>query len=162
MHTSCPVRCIYWNENVILTKFSSLAALKVVKMITFSAASDEIIIKMTTFPFQCIRPVHIEKVQFINKHMCMSMNRTLSIHDPAFLGMSMRRLSYPRYPTSVQWTGLALCVCVCVPEQSYAKKYTTSTKYKQAFVQENCSFKKIHLKMSSAKVAAILSRGLMR
>ena len=47
---------IHWNENVvILTKSSSLAALKVVKMTTFSAASDENFIKMTTFPFQCIR-----------------------------------------------------------------------------------------------------------
>ena len=34
-------------------KSSSLAALKVVKMTTFSAASDENFIKMTTFPFQC-------------------------------------------------------------------------------------------------------------
>ena len=46
---------LHWNENVvILTKSSSLAALKVVKMTTFSAASDENFIKMTTFPFQCI------------------------------------------------------------------------------------------------------------
>ena len=34
-------------------KFSSLAALKVVKMTTSSAASDENFVKMTTFPFQC-------------------------------------------------------------------------------------------------------------
>ena len=33
-------------------KFSSLAALKVVKMTTSSAASDENFVKMTTFPFQ--------------------------------------------------------------------------------------------------------------
>ena len=45
---------IHWNENVVvLMKSSSLAALKVVKMTTFSAASDENFIKMTTFPFQC-------------------------------------------------------------------------------------------------------------
>ena len=44
---------IHWNEDVaILMKFSSLAALKVVKMTTFSATSDENFIKMTTFPFQ--------------------------------------------------------------------------------------------------------------
>ena len=44
----------HWNENaVILTKFSSLAALKVVILTTFSAASDENFIKMKTFPFQC-------------------------------------------------------------------------------------------------------------
>ena len=44
----------HWNENVvILTKFSSLAALKVVILTTFSAASDEDFIKMKTFPFQC-------------------------------------------------------------------------------------------------------------
>ena len=44
----------HWNENVvILTKFSSLAALEVVILTTFSAASDENFIKMKTFPFQC-------------------------------------------------------------------------------------------------------------
>ena len=43
----------HWNENVIiLMKFSSLAALEVVILTTFSAASDENFIKMTTFPFQ--------------------------------------------------------------------------------------------------------------
>ena len=43
----------HWNENVvILMKSSSLAAPKVVKMTTFSAASDEDFIKMTTFSFQ--------------------------------------------------------------------------------------------------------------
>ena len=41
----------HWNENVvILTKFPSLAALKVVVSTTFSVASDENFIKMT-FPF---------------------------------------------------------------------------------------------------------------
>ena len=45
---------IHWNENVvILMKFSSLAALEVVILTTFSAASDENFIKMKTFPFQC-------------------------------------------------------------------------------------------------------------
>ena len=45
----------HWNENVvILTKFSSLAALEVVILTTSSAASDENFIKMKTFPFQCI------------------------------------------------------------------------------------------------------------
>ena len=43
----------HWNGNVfILMKFSSLAALKVVKMTTSSAASDENFVKMTTFSFQ--------------------------------------------------------------------------------------------------------------
>ena len=43
----------HWNENVvILTKFSSLAALEFVILTTFSAASDENFIKMKTFPFQ--------------------------------------------------------------------------------------------------------------
>ena len=47
-------RRIHWNENVvILTKFSSLAALEVVILTTFSAANDENFIKMKTFPFQC-------------------------------------------------------------------------------------------------------------
>ena len=48
------VKC-HWNGNVfILMKFSSLAALKVVKMTTSSAASDENFVKMTTFSFQCV------------------------------------------------------------------------------------------------------------
>ena len=34
-------------------KFSSLAALKVVKMTTFRAASDENFIQIIIFPFQC-------------------------------------------------------------------------------------------------------------
>ena len=43
----------HWNKNVvILTKFSSLAALEVVILTTSSAASDEHFIKMKTFPFQ--------------------------------------------------------------------------------------------------------------
>ena len=35
-------------------KFSSLVALKVVKVTTFSATGDENAIKMTTFPFQVL------------------------------------------------------------------------------------------------------------
>ena len=47
--------CMHWNENVvILTKFQSLAALEVVILTTSSAASDENLIKMKTFPFQCV------------------------------------------------------------------------------------------------------------
>ena len=43
----------HWNENVIiLMKFSSPAASQIVKMTTFSAASDENFVKMMTFPFQ--------------------------------------------------------------------------------------------------------------
>ena len=42
----------HWNGNVILKTFLSLAALKVVKMTTFSVASDENVIKITTFPCQ--------------------------------------------------------------------------------------------------------------
>ena len=43
----------HWNRNVVvLMKFSSLAALEVVKMTTSSAASDENFVKMTTFSFQ--------------------------------------------------------------------------------------------------------------
>ena len=46
--------CHHWNENVIiLMKFSSLAAPKVVILTTFGAASDEDFIKMKTFSFQC-------------------------------------------------------------------------------------------------------------
>ena len=48
---------VHWNRNfVILMKFSSLAALKVVILTTFSAASDENFVKMTTFPFGGVGP----------------------------------------------------------------------------------------------------------
>ena len=47
---------VYWKGNfVILMKFSSLAAMEVVKMMTLSAANDENLIKMIRFPFQCLR-----------------------------------------------------------------------------------------------------------
>ena len=43
----------HWNRNVfILMTFSSLAALEVVILTTYSAASDENFVKMTTFSFQ--------------------------------------------------------------------------------------------------------------
>ena len=55
MRITLPVRWLlyHWNENVvILTKFQSLAALEVVILTTSSAANDENLIKMKTFPFQ--------------------------------------------------------------------------------------------------------------
>ena len=42
----------HWNENVILTKFYSLAVLEVFIVTTSNAASDENFFKMKTFPFQ--------------------------------------------------------------------------------------------------------------
>ena len=46
----------HWNENVfILMKFSSLAALKVVKMTTSSAASDENFVKRRHFRFSDVK-----------------------------------------------------------------------------------------------------------
>ena len=46
---------IHWNENVIiLTKFSSLAEMKVVKMTTFSASDDKKNYQNDKFPFQCL------------------------------------------------------------------------------------------------------------
>ena len=48
------VYTLLWTGYVfILMKFSSLAALEVVKMTTSSAASGENFVKMTTFSFQC-------------------------------------------------------------------------------------------------------------
>ena len=56
MLTSVPTVLIntHWNENaVILAKFSLLAALKVVILTTSAAATDENLVKMTKFWFQC-------------------------------------------------------------------------------------------------------------
>ena len=52
----------HWNGSVIiLMKFSSLAALEVVKMTTSSAASDENFIKMTfSFHFSVSRHLHLQ------------------------------------------------------------------------------------------------------
>ena len=47
---------VHWNWHVILTKFSTLAALEVVILTTSSAASDENFIKMTTFSFCVVLP----------------------------------------------------------------------------------------------------------
>ena len=58
MQERCNSSAPHWNGNVvILTKFSSVAALEVVILTTFSAASDENFIKMKTFPFQCSNAV---------------------------------------------------------------------------------------------------------
>ena len=54
-HRYCAKKLIqyHWNGNVvILMKFSSMAALKVVILTTFSAANDEDFVKMTTFSCQ--------------------------------------------------------------------------------------------------------------
>ena len=48
---------VHWNgKAVILTTFLPLAALKVLKMITFNEARGENVIKMTAFLFQCLSP----------------------------------------------------------------------------------------------------------
>ena len=50
---------LHWNENdVILIKFSSLAALEVVILTTPNAASDEKFRQMASFPFQCINLIY--------------------------------------------------------------------------------------------------------
>ena len=72
---------IHWNKNVILTKFSSLAALEVVILTTSSAASDEHFIKMKTFPFQCYYDVtrgivcHNERL-FVQTFVRLTSNKT--------------------------------------------------------------------------------------
>ena len=45
---------LYGKCCILILKFSSLAALEVVKLTTSSAASDENFVKMTTFSFQWI------------------------------------------------------------------------------------------------------------
>ena len=48
------VGLIHWNENVIiLTKFSSIGALNIVKITNSNASSDENVIKITTISYQC-------------------------------------------------------------------------------------------------------------
>ena len=42
------IKCVHWNGNVILTKFSSLAASEIVKMKIFGVANDENSVKMAT------------------------------------------------------------------------------------------------------------------
>ena len=71
----------HWNEIVIsLIKFSSLAALKVVKMTTFRTASDGNFIRMTTFPFNVVEgngryprsiPPKVEPTSFAVRDVCV-------------------------------------------------------------------------------------------
>ena len=48
-------------------KYSSLAALEVVKMTTSNAASDENFVKMTTFLFQCTRSVTLMELDTVRR-----------------------------------------------------------------------------------------------
>ena len=69
-------RCSQWwkfhqNDDIfgnviILTKFSSLAALKVVILTTFGAASDENFIKMMTFSLQCRQ----WQIRYVDQNSC--------------------------------------------------------------------------------------------
>ena len=86
---------IHWNKNVvILTKFSSLAALEVVILTTSSAASDEHFIKMKTFPFQCWCNTN-------GHHFVDDISNTLSLHlyfdsnfiEISFLGSNLQYVS---------------------------------------------------------------------
>ena len=64
------LRLLHWNKNVvILTKFSSLAALEVVILTTSSAASDEHFIKMKTFPFQCTHSIVVPDTVYHDFHL---------------------------------------------------------------------------------------------
>ena len=62
----------HWNGYaIILMKFSSLAAVKVVKMTTFSAAGDENSFKMTTFSIPCLCNLSPANTQR-NKHVILT------------------------------------------------------------------------------------------
>ena len=73
----------HWNKNVvILTKFSSLAALEVVILTTSSAASDEHFIKMKTFPFQWLTLLNaISLMRFHGKTMGFYGKQSWISHD---------------------------------------------------------------------------------
>ena len=74
---------LHWNRTaVILMTFSSLAALKVVKMTTFSAASDENVVK-TTFPFQCRFKESWQKISKTNVQV-LSVYGTHNLPDCTF------------------------------------------------------------------------------
>ena len=146
---------LHWNGNVfILMKFSSLAALKVVKMTTSSAASDENFVKMTTFSFQCKTGIYYEA----------TITRIL-FDQCAYLNSSPPSAAYMR-----QWIG-----------SSFVSGNGLSPVRRQAITWINAgllsigllgtdfseiwigilsfSLKKIHPNLSSAKMSAILSRG---
>ena len=64
------VRWLLWNGNVIiLTKFSSLAALKVVILTNFSVANGKNFIMMTTFSFQCHLVILHKSMYYLNFHI---------------------------------------------------------------------------------------------
>ena len=73
-NTKAPVHCegnpLHWKQKVvILTTFSSLVAPEVVRMTTSGAASDEKVVNMTTFWFQCSALwVWVTKSQWYGKY----------------------------------------------------------------------------------------------
>ena len=82
------------SENVILTTFSSLAALELLTMTTSSAISDENFIKMKTFPFQWMSPWHRIRFIFRWRHydvMCL-VGRMLGLHYISTLFCCIARL----------------------------------------------------------------------
>ena len=71
-----------WKGNVILTNYSSLTALTIVKMITFIATSDGNLIKMTTVSFQwfCICHSSIAVVVSSAHSLAVSLLQNVTIY----------------------------------------------------------------------------------
>ena len=103
----------YWNGNVVLTKFSSLAALKVTKMTTSSAASDENLIKMTTFPFQWLCYVEWWYNKTLLTHLCL--DKMADISQTTYLN-AFSRMKYFLFPLGSHW-GLFLRVQLTMSER---------------------------------------------
>ena len=68
-------------------KFSSLAALEVVILTTFSAASDENFIKMKTFPFQWFK--RVKMLNFATRKYSMGINYAIYIEESFSPPLSM-------------------------------------------------------------------------
>ena len=77
---------IHWNENlVIFTKFSSLAALKVVILTTCNAASDENFVKMTSFTFHCTSPCQVSYGAFFPSSLKKRYSKISRVHYTVYM-----------------------------------------------------------------------------
>ena len=105
---------LYWNTNVVLTRFSSLAVVKVV-IWTMSDAAIHKSFKVTTLSFQCmvicityhghyklLIPFHIIRVRGASRlqHLVSNGNKVLSCKD-MFTEQKIKVRLKPRNPTII-------------------------------------------------------------
>ena len=93
-------------------KFSSLAALEVVKMTTSSAASDSNFVKMTTFSFQCTFIIRVWSISVWNSYCVMfrlvftSERKWISHYDDVIMTMLASQITSLTVVYSIVYSGV--------------------------------------------------------